>query len=109
MKEPAPWHVIRMYPRREADVLAGGSIYWVIDGYFAVRQRITGLDRITVDDGTQKCRIALDRALIPVQPWPRRPFQGWRYLEPDDAPPDSGDVRDDSQRLHRELSELGLL
>jgi len=43
---------------------------------------------------------------------PRRAFQGWRYLKPEDAP---ADVRSGSgaealpPKLRRELADLGLL
>ncbi|MEM6650888.1 MAG: DUF1489 domain-containing protein, partial [Pseudomonadota bacterium] len=84
----APWHVTRMFPRRADELLDGGSLYWTIGGYFAVRQKITGLSQVTAEDGTKKCRIDLARKLIPVEPIPRRAFQGWRYLTPEDAPAD---------------------
>ncbi|WP_370335056.1 DUF1489 family protein [Parvularcula marina] len=105
-----PYHVTRMFPRRGDEVLDGGSIYWVIQGYFTARQRIVGLEPVTAEDGTSKCRIDLDPKLIPVSPIAKRPFQGWRYLKPEDAPADvTGGAKGDSLELTRRLSELGLL
>ena len=36
------WVYTRNHPRRTQEVLAGGSIYWIIRGHIRVRQRITG-------------------------------------------------------------------
>jgi hypothetical protein len=85
---PAPWHDTRMFPKRAEDVLAGGSIYWVIRKRILVRQKITGLEIIRDEEGRSACRMHLDRRLVRTQPRSRRPFQGWRYLEPGAAPPD---------------------
>ena len=98
-----------MFPRRAEELLDGGSIYWVIQGYYTVRQRLVGIESVTADDGTSKCRLDLDPELIPVDPHPKRPFQGWRYLPGEDAPADIEAESGDSQRLLRALSELGLL
>lgn len=83
-----PYHVTRMMPRRVEQVLAGGSLYWVIKGVITVRQPILALERITSDDGIKRCRIVLGLDLIATRPQPRRPFQGWRYLDETDAPVD---------------------
>ena len=104
-----PYHITRMFPRRADELLNGGSIYWVIQGYYAVRQRLVGIEPVLADDGTTKCRLDLDPELIPVAPHSKRPFQGWRYLPAEDAPPDAGTAGGDSQQLLRALSELGLL
>ena len=50
--------------------------------------------------------------VTPVLPRPYRPFQGWRYLNPKDAPPDlraSSGIAEMPEELRRELSGLGLL
>lgn len=104
-----PYHITRMFPRRADELLNGGSIYWVIQGYYTVRQRLAAIEPVTADDGTTKCRLDLDPELIPVAPHPKRPFQGWRYLPAEDAPPDVETAGGDSQQLLRALSELGLL
>ena len=44
----------RMWPKRVEDVLAGGSLYWVIKGVVTVRQRILAIDDVTDDHG-QRC------------------------------------------------------
>lgn len=106
-------HVTRMTPKRGDEVLDGGSIYWVIKGYVRARQRIIGLRPVTNEAGEPACAIELDRKLIRTQLAAWRPFQGWRYLEPEDAPPDLPPARkgDDEfpAKLAAELRELGLL
>jgi hypothetical protein len=81
-------HDTRMWPKRSQEVLAGGSLYWVIKGSVLVRQRIAGLVEIEDETGRPACRILLEPALIRTEPRARRPFQGWRYLSVSDAPPD---------------------
>jgi len=108
-----PFHVrTRNMPRRADAILDGGSIYWVIKGYIRARQRILGLDRKTDAEGRSYCEIHLDRELVKTQLIPRKPQQGWRYLEEAGAPGDlsSGDM-DASlpPEMAAELRELGLL
>ena len=81
-------HVTRMRPKREAEILAGGSLYWIIKGTIACRQRILRLDRVEGADGILRCGLVMDPAVIRTEPAPRRPFQGWRYLDPKDSPRD---------------------
>jgi hypothetical protein len=85
---PNPFHDTRMTPKRAEDMLAGGSLYWVIKHRIIVRQRIIGFEPVTDKDGKGMCRIHLDPTLVRTQARRKRPFQGWRYLEPGDAPPD---------------------
>ena len=80
-------HVTRMWPRREAEVLQG-ALYWVIKGVILARQRILALDQRTGTDGISRCALILDAEVIRTEAAPRRPFQGWRYLNPADSPPD---------------------
>lgn len=105
-------HVTRMWPKRDGELLAGGSIYWVFKGTMLARQRLIGLEERIGADGIRRCALMLDRDLIRVAAVPRRPFQGWRYLAPDDAPPDLPKHRahDDAlpPRLAAELAEMGL-
>jgi len=81
-------HWTRMRPKRSDEVLDGGSLYWVIRGVIRVRHRILRLDDVRDTDGQEYCAIIYDPKVILVALRPRRAFQGWRYLEPEDAPPD---------------------
>ena len=83
------WVYTRNHPRRADAVLDGGSIYWVIRGQIRVRQRITGLRGERDEKGRGYCRIEVDPLLVATLWRPWRPFQGWRYLTPADAPPDA--------------------
>jgi hypothetical protein len=105
-------HVTRMYPRREAEILPGGSLYWVIRGLILCRQPIARLEAVTGSDGIDRCRIVFKPKIVLVRPTPRRAFQGWRYLEESDVPPDvakSSGAADLPEKLKRDLAELGLL
>jgi len=103
-------HVTRMFPRRKDELLGGGSLYWVIKGVILVRQRIVGLEPATGSDGIERCAILLDPKLVETEAQPRRAFQGWRYLRPEDAPKDlNRAARRGPSRLRAKLAELGLL
>ena len=107
------FHRTRQMPRRRDEVLDGGSIYWVIKGVVQVRQRLLDLRAVTGEDGVPRCDLVLDPELVPTRPQPRRAFQGWRYLEPEDAPADLELRGSDAEKLPPEmraaLIELGLL
>lgn len=104
------WHTTRNMPRRGEELLGGGSIYWVIKGRVLARQRLSGLERDVDMEGRRFCRLMLDPDLIEVAPWPHRPFQGWRYLQAADAPPDLDAIDPGlSPEMAAELRELGLL
>jgi len=107
-----PRHVTRMWPRRTAEVLNGGSIYWVFKGLVLARQPILCLDEVQGADGILRCGLVLDPAVVRTEPQPRRPFQGWRYLKPEDAPRDMPKARkgDDPlpPALSAALADLGL-
>ena len=79
-------HVTRMWPKREAELLDGGSIYWIIKGVILCRQRLVGLERVEGGDGITRCALVMDREIIRTEAAPRRPFQGWRYLSPAGRP-----------------------
>ena len=105
-----PRHVTRMWPKREAEILQGGSIYWVIKGVIQARQRILRLDEADRGDGVRRCAIVLDPELYPTAASPRRPFQGWRYLRIEDAPPDlEAGANENSAEIAAELARMGLL
>jgi len=104
-------HVTRMVPKRIADLLDGGSLYWVIKGSVQVRQRLLGVDPFVDAEGVGRCRLVLEPRVVATEWQPKRAFQGWRYLEPKDAPADlkAGRGGDDlPPSLRAELAELGL-
>jgi hypothetical protein len=105
-----PWILrTRMTPKRTAELLDGGSVYRVFKGLVLCRQRILAIN--TVGEGqAARCHMTLDEEVVRTQPLPRRPFQGWRYFEGKDAPPDlaSGpDAGDVPQDLVARLREIG--
>ena len=106
-------HLTRNAPRRSAEIVAGGSLYWIIRGFIRVRQRILDIERLENPEGTKRCAFVLDLELIRTQLARRRPHQGWRYLEPADAPPDlpeqASEADELSPELAAELRGLGLL
>jgi hypothetical protein len=105
-------HTTRMFPKRRDEILKGGSLYWVIRGMILCRLPIADLEAVTGADGIERCRIVFEQKIIPVRPAPRRAFQGWRYLEEADAPPDlpkTARAEGMSEKMRRDLAELGLL
>jgi hypothetical protein len=112
-KTPELCHRTLQTPRRRDEVLDGGSLYWVIKGFVLVRQRVLDLRADVKDDGIACCGIVLDPELVATRPHPRRAFQGWRYLEALDVPPDvQGFAKgtDEMPRAMREdLRELRLI
>lgn len=107
-----PRHVTRMWPKREAEILGGGSIYWVFKGVVLARQRILRLDEVIGGDGIRRCGIVLDPTVHRTEAAPKRPFQGWRYLTPEDAPADlsSAQRREETlpPTLELALAEIGV-
>ena len=106
-------HITRMWPKRSKELLAGGSLFWVFKGTMLARQRLIGLDERIGADGIARCALILDPQVVRVAGVPRRAFQGWRYLSPQDAPPDlpAGRAAEPAlpPKLARELAEMGLL
>jgi hypothetical protein len=113
-KKPHLFHRTFQTPKRRAELLDGGSLYWVIKGLVQVRQPLLDIAEGTKDDGTPCCLLILKNELVPVRPTPRRPFQGWRYLAPDEAPGDlkrgaASSIGAMPPKLRKQLAELGLL
>ena len=106
-------HVTRMVPTRRSELVSGGSLYWVIKGQMAARQRLLEIEPFVDIDGIGRCRLWLDPDVVHVSPRPYRAFQGWRYLAEKDAPTDlaagAQGSADLPEALRRELGELGLL
>lgn len=110
-EKPEYGHVTRMVPKRIPELLAGGSLYWVIKGTVQCRQKLIDIRPFVDKDGIGRCRVMMDTRVIRTEWQPRRPFQGWRYLEDADAPRDlkAGSGGDDlPPALRAELAELGL-
>ena len=104
------WVYTRNRPRRAEEILAGGSIFWVIRGQIRVRQPVKGFRGERDGNGRRYCLIEVDSKLVATLPRPWRPFQGWRYLSTEDAPadlPEGGELPSD--RMLAELRELGLI
>ena len=106
-------HTTRMVPKRAPELLDGGSLFWVVKGTVAVRQRLLAVRPFTDEAGIGRCHLVLEPVLVEVETRPCRPFQGWRYLAPADAPADAGSTRPDlaamPEALRQELRALGLL
>ena len=77
----------RMRPKRAAE-LVGGSLHWIVKHRIVACNEIIRLDERS--DG--RIDIVCRDQLIILPAVPKRAHQGWRYLEPDDAPDaDGGD------------------
>ncbi len=99
-------------PKRAAEIIDGGSLYWVIGGAVLLRQRVLDIVPDIWDDGAKCTAIVLDPALVRVAARPVKAFQGWRYLTPEDAPPDLASSGGDAELpddMRRALAALGLL
>lgn len=107
------YHVTRNRPRRAEELLAGGSIYWVIKGLIQARQRLTAIEPQVDEDGRRFTLLILDPNLVQTLVTPHRAFQGWRYLPAADAPMDLGEASADAPdmppEMVAELRTLGLL
>ncbi|HJZ34141.1 MAG TPA: DUF1489 domain-containing protein [Hyphomicrobiaceae bacterium] len=113
-KQPRLFHRTFQMPKRREELLAGGSLYWVIKGMVQVRQPLIDIVEGSKEDGTPCCLLILKQELITVRPTPRRAFQGWRYLSADEAPADLGrklasGITQMPPKMRKRLAELGLL
>jgi len=106
-------HTTRHMPKRAAELLDGGSLYWVISGQIRCRQSIVELRQLDGDEKGPKCAIVMAPELVETRLQAHRPFQGWRYLPVDDAPADLkvGESNHDDlpPSLASELRTLGLI
>ena len=110
--KPELMHVTRHTPKRAEELLDGGSLYWVIKGQIAARQRLIDIRAVRVKGGPPKCGLVYEPKLVPTLRRSHRPFQGWRYLDPKNAPPDARDFKRGKglpETLCAELADLGLL
>jgi hypothetical protein len=113
-EKPEHIHRTRMVPKRAEELIDGGSLYWVIRGEVAAREKIIAIEPFRDKDGIGRCRLVMQPKVIAVSPRPMRPFQGWRYLADDSVPLDlgkaaAGTIAAMPEPLRRELRDLGLL
>jgi hypothetical protein len=111
-KKPELIHVTRQTPKRTDELLDGGSLYWVIRGSVAARQKLLDIRAIRSHNGIPHCGLVYDPVIVPTLRRAHRPFQGWRYLKAQDAPPDAKQLKSAKglpETLRAELAELGLL
>jgi hypothetical protein len=112
-EKPEHIHRTRMVPKRADELKDGGSLYWVIRGEIMCRQIIRDIRPFRDKDGIGRCGVVLEPKVVLVEPRPFRAFQGWRYLDPKDAPRDLGKVAPGAaampEKMRRELRELGLM
>lgn len=111
---PRLYHTTFQTPKRQAELLDGGSLFWVIKGFVQCRQRLVGFDEGQKSDGSACCLLLLDPAIVAVRPVPRRAFQGWRYMTAESAPGDlaiggQNDIAAMPDKMRKELAELGLI
>ncbi len=99
----------RFLPKRHAEIIDGGSLFWIVKHQIVARARVLRFEAIP--EG--RTDMVLEARVIPVRPVPRRAHQGWRYLEAADAPDDLGGdtpgAADLPETLLRELAELALI
>ena len=111
--KPEHIHTTRMVPKRADELLAGGSLFWVIRGAVMCRQTLLDVRPFIDKEGIGRCRLVLEPKLILVEPRSFRAFQGWRYLAAKDAPRDLDRAAPGAgkmpEELRRELRDLGLL
>ena len=112
-QKPEHIHTTRMVPKRADELIDGGSLYWVVRGQIMCRETIAAIRPFVDKEGVGRCRVVLVPKVILVEPRPYRAFQGWRYLEPKDAPRDLSRAAPGAakmpEQMRRELRELGLL
>jgi len=106
-------HGTTMRPKRIDELLAGGSIYWVVKGFIIARNPLLAIDFNEGAQGRARCSLVCGLPMVPVAPRRFRAFQGWRYFKPEDTPSDirRGDLKKSTlpEDLAGELSDLGLI
>ena len=116
--EGVPANVVRtrFKPKASDEILqSSGSIYRVMKNRILCRQKIMGFDSWDSPDKGTQCLIMCEPEIIQTYSKPKRPFQGWRYLKPSDAPKDRGlylggsELGEIPEDLERDLAESGLL
>ncbi len=104
------FHLTRAMPKRADELVERGSIYWVIKGTIAARQRVLEVQADHDEGGQPRCRLILEAEVVEVEPRAMKPFQGWRYLAPDSAPRDRrAGEQEPPPEMAAELRALGLI
>ena len=109
MKDGRPWIMrTRQTPKRATELVGGGSLFRVFKGFVLCRQRILAVDTVGAGVAT-RCEVTLDPDMVLTVPTPRRAFQGWRYLVPEEAPADLREFAEDGApaELAKRLREIG--
>jgi hypothetical protein len=100
----------RMMPTRKDEILAGGSLYWVMKSKIQCRQQILDIRPFVDEAGIKRCWLVVKPELVRTVPRDRKPFQGWRYAAADDVPKDLGAAETEMpEDMRKELAKLGLL
>ena len=102
-------HITRLFPKKYSELINSGSMYWVINGFISVRQKIIDIKKVEHDDGVNYCHIILDKKLFETQVIRMRPFQGWRYLSIEKTPQDLSDKKEINGELVKILKELCII
>src|SRR5260370_9001155 len=63
-------HITRMTPKRVDELLAGGSLYWVIRGEIAAREKIIAIEPFRDRAGIGRCRLGMQAQLLARAPPP---------------------------------------
>ncbi len=105
-----PWALTTRYlPKRHAEIVGGGSLFWILKHQLIGRTPIIGFGE--AEGG--RVAIQMEPRLILVHPFPKRAHQGWRYLEGENAPRDLGEGGDGADDLPPallgELTAMGLV
>src|SRR3977135_2028692 len=81
-------HITRMTPKRVEELLAGGSLYWVIRGEIAAREKIFAIEPFRDRDGIGRCRRVMQHKLMALSPQPMRALRACRFSREAPPPPD---------------------
>ena len=99
----------RYLPKRHAEIVPGGSLFWIYKHQLVARSEILRFEE--AEGG--KTHIVISTRLIDVHPAPKRAHQGWRYLDDKDAPRDLAAGEDPGEvmpgKLAADLARLGLV
>lgn len=102
-------------PARVNELINGGSVYWIINQFVRCRQTILEFHEIPPESEEEKPSylIMCDPTLVETKPLARKPFQGWHYFIPENAPADIGvfdsDAEPPPEDMEKDLKEAGLL